>query len=199
MLTSNWQFLRIKENLEPLGFGALLTQVQKSQKEKLFHNVICKAFCIALEVLGFRYLRIMMVLFQHPLTSSTYLVIYLYRKNTSEPQCPASFWFSSNPNDYLENRSSSHQHHLTKTSDLIYAYGSRQWEVNNSERPVDALAEKGELLTHWLTDNLKSRDASASKKTLGYCVFICLLLLSQYSWIHDFGIEEYFAIIVMLL
>ena len=31
---------------------------------------------------------------------------------------------------------------------------------NNSERPVDALAEKH----HWLTDNLKSRDASASKK-----------------------------------
>ena len=32
---------------------------------------------------------------------------------------------------------------------------------NNSERPVDALAvEKGESLT----DNLKSRDASASKK-----------------------------------
>ena len=31
---------------------------------------------------------------------------------------------------------------------------------NNSERPVDALAENGKLLTH----NLKSRDASASKK-----------------------------------
>ena len=38
---------------------------------------------------------------------------------------------------------------------------------NNSERPVDALAlilEKGESLTHSLTYNLKSRDASASKK-----------------------------------
>ena len=38
--------------------------------------------------------------------------------------------------------------------------------LNNSERPVDALAlilEKGESLTHWLTYNLKSRDASASK------------------------------------
>ena len=35
---------------------------------------------------------------------------------------------------------------------------------NNSERPVDALAEKGESLTHSLTDNLKSRDASASNK-----------------------------------
>ena len=34
---------------------------------------------------------------------------------------------------------------------------------NNSERPVDALAEKT-LMTHSLTDNLKSRDASASKK-----------------------------------
>ena len=37
---------------------------------------------------------------------------------------------------------------------------------NNSERPVDALAlilEKGESLSDWLTDNLKSRDASASK------------------------------------
>ena len=38
--------------------------------------------------------------------------------------------------------------------------------MNNSERPVDALAlilEKGELLTHSLTYNFKSRDASASK------------------------------------
>ena len=34
---------------------------------------------------------------------------------------------------------------------------------NNSERPVDALAVK--KVNHWLTDNLKSRDASASKKT----------------------------------
>ena len=32
-------------------------------------------------------------------------------------------------------------------------------QTNNSERPVDALAEKHP----WLTDNLKSRDASASK------------------------------------
>ena len=32
---------------------------------------------------------------------------------------------------------------------------------NNSERPVDALAEK--KVNYWLTDNLKSRDASASK------------------------------------
>ena len=44
------------------------------------------------------------------------------------------------------------------------------WKVstyNNSERPVDALAlilEKYQWLTHWLSDNLKSRDASASKK-----------------------------------
>ena len=36
------------------------------------------------------------------------------------------------------------------------------WE-NNSKRPVDALAQKT-LMTHSLTDNLKSRDASASKK-----------------------------------
>ena len=35
-----------------------------------------------------------------------------------------------------------------------------------SERPVDALAEKT-LMTHSLTDNLKSRDASASKKSIG--------------------------------
>ena len=35
------------------------------------------------------------------------------------------------------------------------------WCTNNSERPVDALAESGKLLAH----NLKSRDASASKKT----------------------------------
>ena len=35
---------------------------------------------------------------------------------------------------------------------------------SNSERPVDALAEKHILLTHSVTDNLKSRDASASKK-----------------------------------
>ena len=43
-----------------------------------------------------------------------------------------------------------------------------KFETNNSERPVDALAlilEKGESLTHWLSDNFKSRDASASKKT----------------------------------
>ena len=33
---------------------------------------------------------------------------------------------------------------------------------NNSERPVDALAEK--KITHSLTDNFKSRDASASNK-----------------------------------
>ena len=33
---------------------------------------------------------------------------------------------------------------------------------NNSERPVDALAVK--TVNHSLTDNLKSRDASASKK-----------------------------------
>ena len=32
---------------------------------------------------------------------------------------------------------------------------------NNSERPVDALALK--KVNHWLSDNLKSRDASASK------------------------------------
>ena len=39
---------------------------------------------------------------------------------------------------------------------------------NNSERPVDALAlilEKHQWLTHWLTYNFKSKDASASKKT----------------------------------
>ena len=36
---------------------------------------------------------------------------------------------------------------------------------NKSERPVDALAiKKYESLTHSLTDNFKSRDASASKK-----------------------------------
>ena len=35
---------------------------------------------------------------------------------------------------------------------------------NNSKRPVDALAEKHILLTHSVTDNLKSRDACASKK-----------------------------------
>ena len=34
-------------------------------------------------------------------------------------------------------------------------------DTNNSERPVDALAEK--LMTHWLTDNLESRNASPSK------------------------------------
>ena len=41
---------------------------------------------------------------------------------------------------------------------------------NNSERPVDALAEKGESLTHSLTDNLKSRDASASKNMKCKCL-----------------------------
>ena len=36
--------------------------------------------------------------------------------------------------------------------------------MNNSERPVDALAVKN--VNYWLTDSLKSRDASASKKHL---------------------------------
>ena len=35
---------------------------------------------------------------------------------------------------------------------------------NNSERPVDALDVK--TVNHSLTDNLKSRDASASKNTI---------------------------------
>ena len=35
-----------------------------------------------------------------------------------------------------------------------------EFEENNSERPVDALAlEKGESLTDSVSDNLKSRDA----------------------------------------
>ena len=38
-------------------------------------------------------------------------------------------------------------------------YASRE---NKSERPVDALAVKN--INYWATDNLKSRDASASKK-----------------------------------
>ena len=43
--------------------------------------------------------------------------------------------------------------------------GSFIYLKNKSERPVDALAvKKGESLTHSLTNNLKSRDASASKK-----------------------------------
>ena len=41
--------------------------------------------------------------------------------------------------------------------------GYTNLKKNNPERPVDALAEKT-LMTHSLTDNLKSRDASASKK-----------------------------------
>ena len=41
----------------------------------------------------------------------------------------------------------------------VFTYKGRVPEENNSERPVDALAEKHE----WLTHNLKSRDASASK------------------------------------
>ena len=40
---------------------------------------------------------------------------------------------------------------------------------NNSERPVDALAVKN--ITHPLTDNFKSRDASASKKTFFFDTF----------------------------
>ena len=35
-------------------------------------------------------------------------------------------------------------------------------EINNSERPVDASAVKKKV-NYWLTDNLKSRDDSASK------------------------------------
>ena len=37
----------------------------------------------------------------------------------------------------------------------------RDFEQNNSERPVDALAKK---VNYSNTDNLKSRDATASKK-----------------------------------
>ena len=37
-------------------------------------------------------------------------------------------------------------------------------KINNSERPVDALAVKN--IPYRLTDSLKSRDASASKKDL---------------------------------
>ena len=40
-------------------------------------------------------------------------------------------------------------------------HGSTKNNSNKSERPVDALAVK--KITHWLTDNLKSRDASASE------------------------------------
>ena len=43
-------------------------------------------------------------------------------------------------------------------------------QINNSERPVDALAEKHP----WLTDNLKSRDASASKKSFKNFARACL-------------------------
>ena len=41
---------------------------------------------------------------------------------------------------------------------------AEEFDLNNSKRPVDALAENGKLLTHSLTDNFKSRDASASKR-----------------------------------
>ena len=45
--------------------------------------------------------------------------------------------------------------------------GNFELYENNSERPVDALAvRKGESLTDSVSDNLKSRDASASKKNL---------------------------------
>ena len=43
--------------------------------------------------------------------------------------------------------------------DLKTGFLSMKLKKNNSERPVDALAEKHPSLT----DNLKSRDASASK------------------------------------
>ena len=39
---------------------------------------------------------------------------------------------------------------------------------NNSERPVDALAVEKSYITHSVTDNLKSRDASASKKNTNF-------------------------------
>ena len=41
--------------------------------------------------------------------------------------------------------------------------------LNNSERPVDALALK--KVNYWLSDNLKSRDASASKKVFKVYIF----------------------------
>ena len=43
------------------------------------------------------------------------------------------------------------------------------FEENNSERPVDALALK--KVNHWLSDNLKSRDASASKNIVQFGEF----------------------------
>ena len=42
-----------------------------------------------------------------------------------------------------------------------------QDNINNSERPVDALAVK--KMNDWLTHNLKSRDASASKNVINTC------------------------------
>ena len=44
-------------------------------------------------------------------------------------------------------------------------------DINNSERPEDALAEKHISPT----DNLKSRDASASKKSCAITIFVSLL------------------------
>ena len=47
--------------------------------------------------------------------------------------------------------------------------------IENSERPVDALAVKKKV-NYWLTDNLKSRDASASKKCEGPSVVIVKMI-----------------------
>ena len=55
---------------------------------------------------------------------------------------------------------------------------------NNSERPVDALAVKN--IPHPLTDNLKSRDASASKKVTAAKI-LALLKLTHVGQISQNG------------
>ena len=69
----------------------------------------------------------------------------------------------------LRTNTNTHRDTNTNTKKNRVVIANKEWIPinNNSERPVDALAlilEKGESLTHSLTYNLKSRDASASKK-----------------------------------
>ena len=58
--------------------------------------------------------------------------------------------------------------------------------MNKSERPVDALAVKNinHSLTHSVTDNLKSRDASASKKEgkgYNFTKLLVSVIMAKYS------------------
>ena len=69
--------------------------------------------------------------------------------------------------------------HLTKII-YLWNWNLKVWE-NKSERPVDALAVKTSL-TDSVTDNLKSRDASASKKIIEQIIW-WRFHLAEIKWV----------------